>query len=161
MSKQTVLSNILGTLADTQSIENNDRALGDLVRSLGYAGIKVTVGELRAALTEQAEVCPSTFKEQPVLSLNYSPFGTEFRIRQPEAVRASRPCIEAIYKQTDRLPRNKVQTSFGLIEGVRPNAFARCCGRLRLRWAQGNFKVPSPALIRRWWTAEQRAMLVT
>jgi hypothetical protein len=156
MSKRVVLSNILSTLADTQSLENREGAVSSLVRNLGYAGVRVTADEILDALTEQAVAFPSCFGVQPVLSRHYCPWGQEFRIRQPDAVRASRAGIEAVYEQTDRLPR---VNDDGGIELVRPNAFARSLGHLRVRWAKGNFSVPRAATIRGWWTAEQRAHL--
>ncbi len=56
MTKRAALTNPIGLLANEQSVANTDGALGAIVNQVAYTGITVAVAELRAALTEQAEV---------------------------------------------------------------------------------------------------------
>ena len=153
------MSNVLGALSDLTSLANSSRALQGLSEQLAYAGVNVSVGELGAALEQVSVSCPSTFQNPPPISQHYTPYGTEYRIRQRDALKQARACVDAVYAETDLLPRSYDPNLLGggVIEMYRPNAFARCLGHLRVRWAKGNYSVPRPSTIRRWWSKEQRA----
>lgn len=174
MSRNAALKNILDTLSDTQSVERNGSTLKGVASQLNYAGVKVTVEQLREALDDACESCPSTFLPMPEASSHYGPNGTEYRLRRPEALRQARACIDRVYEVTDELDRTLVElfpaernrgtqrSPFGPfggpmpkplrlpIEIIRPRAFAICMGYLRKRWAKGNFAVPNKGTVNRW-----------
>lgn len=157
MTETTLLKNIDRALADCGSLERNGQVIETLVRQLSYAGVSVSVGEVREALDAKAEHCPSTFAEQPFLSLNYGAWGKEYRFRPSTAeTLAMRSGVEAIYEVTDKLdrtPTKKVAFDDGsttTIETIRPRAFAKAMGHLRIRWAQGDLSTPRPKTIETW-----------
>lgn len=158
MSNRTaILANVVNALSNEGSIERNGQVLQGIANQLGYAGVKVTVQDLRTAIDAVAEVCPSTFSNnQPVVSTHYGCWGLEYRFRpSTETYNATRACIDAVYTVTDTMDRTP--STIGLsdgktvkIETVRPRAFAKCMGHLRIRWAKGDFSVPKAETIRKW-----------
>jgi hypothetical protein len=147
-SKRIVLSNVILALGSEQSLERSGRVIAYIASQLAYAGVAVTADELRVALDEQCEADEMVQRAvgggPRVIELREGPWGSEYRIRlAPEALRAWRACIEAIYAVTDTLDRSGT-------DSVRPRAFAIAVGHLRVRWARGQLSAPKPAVIRGW-----------
>jgi len=152
----TIVKNIRRALANETSIEKNGQRLRLVATQLGYAGIEITAEQLTQALDAEAVACPSVFGPMPAVSTHYTSFGTEWRFRHEMGTKAKVfDCIQAVYAVTDTMPRTPQPVTLRdgstiEIERIRPRAFARALGHLRVRWAQGNFGVPRPTTIRRW-----------
>lgn len=155
-ARTTVLTNIVNVFATEGTVERNGNVIEGIAQQLGYAGVKVTAQDLRNAIDAVAEVCPSTFLAvQPVVSTHYGSYGPEFRFRLASDIQqATRACIEAVYAVTDKMDRTpsniQVNGQTVQIETIRPRAFAIAQGHLRVRWAKGDFSVPSASVIAKW-----------
>lgn len=157
ITRKSLLSNIALALADEHTVERNGRVIENIASQLCYAGVEVSASDLRTALDAVASPPASVFNAvQPSLERRQGHWGEEYRFRpSEETYTAARACIEAIYRVTDTLDRTPVKYPLptgGVVEleTTRPRAFAICMGFVRTRWARGNFKVPSEAVIRAW-----------
>ena len=144
--KSTILRNVLNVVADEKSITSSEGGFGSIIRQLGYAGIHVSASELISALDGKVETCPTVFGQTPPYRKGYCTLGMEFRFDNPNYSKA-RNSIERVYEVTDTLDRTTNDRGY---ERIRPTAFAICLGNLRVRWARGNFSVPSKKTVEGW-----------
>jgi len=131
---------ILGWCAGERII-GRTRGAGSIARQLRYAGVEISEHSLNVEL--ERLVIRGTVR---VSGAGMGDFALD-HARHTEA----RACIQAVYDWSDTLfgnKRHETVESDGCRTDVR--AWNVCIGHLRKRWANGNFKAPRIATMKRW-----------